>query len=902
MRPTDGQTRKISQRRKRAHLAAPLWLVLGGAMLSHGSALLAQSGPDQDTRDEADFDDAPGVTDGDVIIVRSGRLPQQLDVPQAPLVELDPEDIAGFGAGSIAELVTQLEPATGSARGRGGGRPVFLINGIRVSSFREFFRYPPEALRRVEVLPEEVAQRFGFPPDRRVMNFILKKDFASREIEAEYEQPDRGGYSRTEQEFGLLQIAGEGRLNLNFEHNDTSLLTESERSIIQTPGSEPSLASDPDPAEARSLVADARSFELRGNWARAFTESGSTLSITANLEREESLRLFGLDSAVLTGITAVSLLRTFNADDPLRLRSDTDTASLDLGYTRQVGDWQLTGTLTGSLSDSRSRIDRPADTAELEAQVAAGLISSEGPIPDALNNGLVAGFDTANTQTRALSSKVTLRGRPVLLPAGELGLTFDLGYSWDRITSDDTRSAVDTRLNRGDIEGGVNIALPLTSRSEGFLGAVGDFSANFQAGFNDLSDFGTLYDWSAGLNWEPFDDFQLSATYVSADAAPSLAQLGNPEITNFNVAVFDFARGETELVTFVSGGNPELVAEQQRDWKFSANWRLPTRANIRLNADYVRNRSENVSASFPALTENVEAAFADRVTRDASGRLIALDARPVTFAETRSERVSIGLNLRGRLGGAARGGARGTGRGTGQGTGQGTNGSAEAGAGAPRGGASNSTQTAAAQTSTAQPASAQNPNAENPNAQSGNSQAAPAARQRRGGPAAMFGRGRNRGGRYFLSLTHNIELDNTILIAPLVPVLDQLEGDATSTFGLARHTTRLSGGLFKGGVGIRVIGNYAGKARINGSGEAGTSDLLVSDLATVNLRLFADLGRVLGKEEGVLQGLRLSLRADNLFDGRRIVRDEAGDIPLRFQPLLIDPTGRYLGIQLRKLF
>ena len=135
-----------------------------------------------------------------------------------------------------------------------------------------------------------------------------------------------------------------------------------------------------------------------------------------------------------------------------------------------------------------------------------------------------------------------------------------------------------------------------------------------------------------------------------------------------------------------------------------------------------------------------------------------------------------------------------------------------------------------------------------------------------------------------------------------MPLLDQLDGDATSTFGLPRHTTRLEGGLFFKGIGTRISGQYTGSAFIAGSGLPGTTDLFVDDLATIDLRIFANIGELAGRDEGFLKGLRLSLRADNVFDGRRVVRDRNGDVPLRFQPFLIDPTGRYLGVELRKLF
>ena len=57
-----------------------------------------------------------------------------------------------------------------------------------------------------------------------------------------------------------------------------------------------------------------------------------------------------------------------------------------------------------------------------------------------------------------------------------------------------------------------------------------------------------------------------------------------------------------------------------------------------------------------------------------------------------------------------------------------------------------------------------------------------------------------------------------------------------------------------------------------------------------------------GKNEGFLKDTRISLRADNLFDAQRRVRDEAGNTPINYQPFVIDPVGLYLGIDLRKLF
>src|SRR5690606_1311418 len=160
-----------------------------------------------------------------------------------------------------------------------------------------------------------------------------------------------------------------------------------------------------------------------------------------------------------------------------------------------------------------------------------------------------AGFDRADSKTDTLNSLVTAIGRPVLLPGGELTVTLDTGYNFTRIQSEDTRNpGVTTSLKRGDLSAGLNVGIPITSRRA----AIGDLSLNFQAGIDHLSDFGTLTDWTAGLNWGVTERLNFSVSYVAREAAPSLSQLGNPEIATFNVPVYDLSRGETVLATVIS--------------------------------------------------------------------------------------------------------------------------------------------------------------------------------------------------------------------------------------------------------------------------------------------------------------------------------------------------------------
>ncbi len=776
----------------------------------------------------------------DEIVVTADRLRAQVDTSQAPIVELDEADISAYGASSIADLVQALGTVTQSSRGRGGGQPVFLVNGIRVGSFREFRSYPPEAIRKVEVLPEEVAQRFGFAPDRRVINFILKDDYTSVTVEADYNQPDRGGFSRNEQEVTLLKIVNGARINVNLEVEDRSLLTEAERGVIQTESSNSAVPSDPGQADYRSLISDTFAFEASGNYAKSFIDSGASLGINGTYERNESRSLSGLNTVFLTDPAGNNALRTFGADNPLETRTLSDGAATSVSYNRPIGGFQLTATADAGLTNSTAEIDQRADTSGLVLDAAAGTLAIDGPLPELPD----AGFATSTTDTKNASTKVTLQGAVLELPAGDLNVTFDLGFDWDDIKGNDSRTDISTDLSRGDLNGGINLAVPITSTRDDFLGALGDISLNLSGGFDKFSDFGTLYDWSASVTWAPFDQLDLTATYVNRERPPSLSQLGSPEIVTFNVSTFDFVRGETVLATITSGGNPFLIAETQSDWNFSANWKVPFIENTNFQTTYTRNRSIDVSSSFPTLTSEVEAAFPGRVTRDADGTLLAVDRRPVTYSKTLLDRLAFGLSMRGSFGKPKVPERQ-------EGTAEGRRGDGASGRSGGRG---------------------------------------PGG----GGPGMSGDDGR---GRFFVSLNHTLDLQNEILIAPGVPVLDLIGGDG----GTSSNNTSLEAGMFRSGMGLRVSGSYLGPARIDGSGLVGSSDLNFGALAKLDLRIFADLGEMLEKTQGPLKGLRLSLRADNVFDGIRRVTDESGNVPINFQPGLVDPLGRYLGIELRKM-
>lgn len=830
-------------------------------MLQAAGAVAQPAVEEQETAAQVAGADNPEVAAGDEILVVATRLRGQVDTTQPPIVTLDEEQIAAYGAGSIQELLTSLAPQTGSGRGRGDGAPLILLNGMRISSFREMRGLPPEAIRRVEVLPEEVALKYGYRPDQRVVNFILKDNFRAYTTETEVRLPGSGGYAEGEQEVSLVRIDGASRINVNGALTDSSPLTEAERGIVQPAGTGVQVAGDPLPGDYRTLLPDSRSAAVNATWARALG-GGAGLSINGLFEREHSRDLNGLDSVTLVDGEGTAFQRTLLSPEALTTRQRTTTAQVGLALNKPLGGWLLALTADGGRVETDTRIDRRATLSGLQALVDAGSLAATGAIPaSAFTNGVT---ERAIGKVDTLNSLLTASGAPARLPGGEISLTVKGGYSYSGISRSDTRSlAAQPRLTRHDAQVGFSADVPITSRRENFGTAIGDLSLNFNGELHDLSDFGTLKTYGGGLTWKPTEKLTLQATYVGADAAPTLSQLGAPVVETPAVAVYDFSRNETVLATVLTGGNTSLLRERQRDLKFSANWTLPFMSNSSLLVEYFRNRSNDTTNAFPVLTPQVEAAFPGRVVRDAAGRIVSVDQRPVTFARESGSRLRYGINLSGQFGtpdpAAARGGPM----------------------GAPKGG-----QGALA---------AGRPPGAGPGAGAG------------GGPrmGRGFGPGRGDGrGRWNLSLTHTIRLQQEAQIVAGGPVFNLLDGDALAQTGVARHAVQLEGGGFYRGFGLRLTGNYTGGSRIDASGLPGSSTLRFAPIATFDIRLFADLGRKANLVEAVpfLKGSRVSLSVDNLFNAQQRVTDASGVVPLGYQPGYLDPAGQVFELEFRKQF
>src|SRR4051812_27913553 len=204
---------------------------------------------------------ADDVADEEEIVITGAKPRGSVvgDIP--PENTLDARDVRATGATNITELLDAIAPQIGSARGRGGESPVLLLNGQRISGFRELRDIPTEAIQRVDILPEEVALKYGYRADQKVVNIVLRQRFRSTTAQIGAGLATEGGYANGNADLTRLLIQRNGRTTFNLHAEGNSMLTEAERNIIldQSPAAgtiEQALA-------ARSLIGTKR--DLRGS-------------------------------------------------------------------------------------------------------------------------------------------------------------------------------------------------------------------------------------------------------------------------------------------------------------------------------------------------------------------------------------------------------------------------------------------------------------------------------------------------------------------------------------------------------------------------------------------------------------------------------------------------------------
>ena len=188
-----------------------------------------------------------------------------------------------------------------------------------------------------------------------------------------------------------------------------------------------------------------------------------------------------------------------------------------------------------------------------------------------------------------MGTKLVVNNTPLALPAGQVNLTAT-AEAERMMANSVTRGAdpFDLRLARTRTEAGVSIDVPLTSRRDHVLGAVGDLSVNGSIYARRVSGFGSLTDHTFGITWAPFKAVQILVQDKRSGTAPAMDKLASPVVVVPNVNVFDFTTGRTEIVTLTQGGNPALLAERKHVRSAGVTVKPFAKADVRLSATYER--------------------------------------------------------------------------------------------------------------------------------------------------------------------------------------------------------------------------------------------------------------------------------------------------------------------------
>ncbi|MCR5879361.1 hypothetical protein [Phenylobacterium sp. J367] len=193
-----------------------------------------------------------------------------------------------------------------------------LVNGQRISSFTEIRDLPTEAILRVDILPEEVALKYGYRADQRVVNFVLRPRFRAIVAEGAVSVPTAGGRAVYDGSANALNIQRDTRLQVNVKASHTTPLKESERDILDNPDDQP--------------------YDVVGNVTASPFGAGEidpALSAVAG----RPLTVVGVPSSGLTLQDFAATPQRTTDESPYRtLAGEQSTASLNIVYTRPLGE------------------------------------------------------------------------------------------------------------------------------------------------------------------------------------------------------------------------------------------------------------------------------------------------------------------------------------------------------------------------------------------------------------------------------------------------------------------------------------------------------------------------------------------------------------------------------------
>jgi len=491
-----------------------------------------------------------------------------------------------YDAGAIDALAAyDISDVIGRIAERLGDRepPVLIINGRKVADPSIFTRFPPDAMIRLEVLPAEAAALYGEAPGRRVLNLVLERQFKTTTGQVGAGAPTDPGALRLHAGLQYAALADQSALSSGIDLNSSSALRVREREgyALRAPGD-----------DLATLLPGTRLVAVNVGGTRPIGDWSS--SFRANLRQAQTS-----STTLLNDVAAEYGSRTEALGAALGLSGDlagwtTQLAfDLDLSASRQVGlssDRQTLRSIKGTWSASRALLNMPAGDllTNLSATVAKAESTSEGRVSGS-------------------SSRAHLSAQSVRLSGG---MTVPLA-------------------RRHDAEG---------ARQTGMGDAVLTLGGAVVAG-----DAGNGHGLNAELAWTPLDHLRLQATLATDQQPPTVQQLYAPVVYGEPTTVFDLTRGEAVQIIPIRGGNPALWNSGSTVMTAGLSAGPYTTRSLQLGLTYSHATSEDGIGVLATPTGSLEALYPDRFLRNADGRLVSIDQRPLNLASSLNETIHLNI-------------------------------------------------------------------------------------------------------------------------------------------------------------------------------------------------------------------------------------------------------------------
>ena len=285
------------------------------------------------------------------------------------------------------------------------------------------------------------------------------------------------------------------------------------------------------------------------------------------------------------------------------------------------GTWEFESALLYSETDTEDKtfnnLSRPAVLAALADTNPATSFNVFGAGNNVNNPATIDALRVTTTrdgESRLFGADAKLSGPLFKLPAGNLLTAVGMEYRYEELSDRfdpfaQSGGVIDLNStsasgDRDIIAGFAEFYVPIISREMAIPG-ISSLEAQFAARAENYSDFGSTVNPKIGIAWRPIPDWLLlRASYSTGFRAPSLVQSSTGSLTfsqelqdTTRFAVTGAPEDESQPLQILSGGNPNLDAEDSENFSTGFVLTPPIVPGLTLSADFFHIEIEGAIAS-----------------------------------------------------------------------------------------------------------------------------------------------------------------------------------------------------------------------------------------------------------------------------------------------------------------